>query len=111
LENFLAASKLKETVQVEVILMRFKTGEERSLIISEDDNSAKLSNLMQGRNEEYRGDRYFIEDNIQLQIHKVKLKDNYKHLRKGDTVYALALGIPEKLFIDKVVRSVIIDQK
>jgi len=111
LENFLAASKLKETVQVEVILMRFKTGEERSLIISEDDNSAKLSNLMQGRNEEYRGDRYFIENNIQLQIHKVKLKDNYKHLRKGDTVYALALGIPEKLFIDKVVRSVIIDQK
>ena len=111
LENFLAASKLKETVQVEVILMRFKTGEERSLIISEEDNSAKLSNLMQGRNEEYRGDRYFIEDNIQLQIHKVKLKDNYKHLRKGDTVYALALGIPEKLFIDKVVRSVIVDQK
>ena len=111
LENFLAASKLKETVQVEVILMRFKTGEERSLIISEEDNSAKLSNLMQGRNEEYRGDRYFIEDNIQLQIHIVKLKDNYKHLRKGDTVYALALGIPEKLFIDKVVRSVIIDQK
>jgi hypothetical protein len=111
LENFLAASKLKETVQVEVILMRFKTGEERSLIISEEDNSAKLSNLMQGRNEEYRGDRYFIEDNIQLQIHIVKLKDNYKHLRKGDTVYALALGIPEKLFIDKVVRSVIVDQK
>ncbi len=111
LENFLAASKLKETVQVEVILMRFKTGEERSLIISDEDNSAKLSNLMQGRNEEYRGDRYFIEDNIQLQIHKVKLKDSYKHLRKGDTVYALALGIPEKLFIDKVVRSVVIDQK
>jgi hypothetical protein len=110
LEDFLKISNLDNNTKIEVVYMRFKTGEERSLILDEINGTAKLSNLMQGRNEDYKGDRYLLEDKIQLQIHRVILKDNYKNLKKRDLVFALALGIPEKLVIDKVIKTVVVDQ-
>lgn len=111
LENFLRVSNLDKFAEVEIVYMRFKTGEERSIVMSEPDNAAKLSNLMQGRNDDYKGDRYIIEDRIQIQVHKIRLKDSYKNLKKGDVVFALALGIPDKLVIEKVIKTVVIDQK
>ena len=111
LENFLRVSNLDKFAEVEIVYMRFKAGEERSLVMSEPDNVAKLSNLMQGRNDDYKGDRYIIEDRIQIQVHKIRLKDSYKNLKKGDIVFALALGIPDKLVIEKVIKTVVIDQK
>jgi len=81
--------------KIDFILMRKETGEERSLLNSESNNKKYLNNLMQGRNEDYLGDRNIIEDSFMLQVHYVKIKEDYLDYRKNDQVLAFSFGIPE----------------
>jgi hypothetical protein len=93
--NTFRTLKITESVKIDLIDMRYSTGEERSLISEENSSDKFLNNLMQGRNDDYPGDRNIIEENFMLQIHRVKLKDVYMDYSIGDEVISFSFGIPE----------------
>jgi hypothetical protein len=87
--------KIINSVKIDLVYMRYSTGEERSLISEENSSDKFLNNLMQGRNDDYPGDRNIIDGNFMLQIHRVKLKDVYMNYGIGDEVISFSFGIPE----------------
>jgi hypothetical protein len=95
-----------KTLEFEVVYLRYKTGEERKLIIDQDGDY--LSNIMQGRSQnlgEYPGDREIINSNPMLQIHRVILKSDSGEFKKGDNVYTLAFGLPKDFVLDNLISS------
>jgi hypothetical protein len=101
--------KIDQNELIDVLDMRYISGEERSLISNDEIGKKYLNNLMQGRNEEYPGDRNIIEDRFMLQIHRVKLKESYNKYNEGDIVIAFAFGIPEKYLKENFFRKAKID--
>ena len=93
--NTFKTLKIVNSVKIDLVDMRYSTGEERSLISEENSSDKFLNNLMQGRNDDYPGDRNIIEGNFMLQIHRVKLKDVYMDYGIGDEVISFSFGIPE----------------
>jgi hypothetical protein len=87
--------KITNSTKIDLIYMRYTTGEERSLISDVKSNDKFLNNLMQGRNDEYPGDRNIIENNFMLQIHRVRLNEAYMDYSIGDEVISFSFGIPE----------------
>jgi hypothetical protein len=87
--------KIINSTKIDLIYMRYLTGEERSLISDVKSNDKFLNNLMQGRNDEYPGDRNIIENNFMLQIHRVRLNEAYMDYSIGDEVISFSFGIPE----------------
>jgi hypothetical protein len=95
-----------KNLEFEVVYLRYKTGEERKLIIDQDGDY--LSNIMQGRSQnlgEYPGDREIINSNPMLQIHRVILKSDSGEFKKGDNVYTLAFGLPKDFVLDNLISS------
>ncbi len=98
--QFLEDLKLDDDEEVEVLVMRNRNPEERSL-----KNNFHVNNLFQGPNKSnhnlYPGDRNLLGKKIQLQIHFVKLKNDMLNENKSQVIYfkdtiipMLALGIP-----------------
>ena len=101
------ASPIIVNKDFDVVFMRYETGEERKVI--KDNQGDYLSNIMQGRSQdkdEYPGDREIISSNPMLQIHKVILKSDSGHYKKGDFVYTLAMGLPKDFILDNLIKSI-----
>jgi hypothetical protein len=95
-----------EQLTFDIVFMRFEIGEERKVIDSPDGDY--LSNIMQGRSQstgEYPGDRGIVNENPMLQVHKVILKSDSGHYKKGDFVYTLSFGLPKDFILDNLVLS------
>jgi hypothetical protein len=103
--------KINEPVKIDLIEMRYIVGEERSLISEVNSSDKFLNNLMQGRNEDYPGDRNIIESNFMLQIHRVILKDSYMNYEVGDEIISFSFGIPEEKLRDNFFKKVKIEPK
>jgi len=100
---------INDSTLIDVMLMRYTTGEERATI----NNSNKIPVLLQGRSEGltkedqkyYKGDRYLVENNVMLQIHYVHLKNDVdEYYKKGDEVILIAIGFPNKTMINSIVK-------
>jgi hypothetical protein len=100
LDNLIEKIQVNKIEKFDVVLMRGGKDEERSL----DENGSGINNIMQGRGsltnkDSYPGDRSIINSKMMLQIHNVKLKqdfflENNLFYEKGTVLPMIAIGIP-----------------